>query len=729
MRIKILVLVITWVVSSGNAYGISSNRTTPFQKKFDQTNISRSDTQVNNWQAISSIQDVQKAYPNRLRKLLGALDLSNPGLSRVKRELQRQDTLAAADALLRYYSQKKSEDWPLPNEFVAKNVVSASRGIVHDTINVRNAPVFVPRRKDGGIKWNYLGPNKDDEFGYNLNEQMYFLTLLKAWQKTHNPDFASAFDRLIRDWTIHNLLPAKGDSIYVVLNTPTSILDWRDIGEVRWRTLEAGNRLGRVWPLVFYGFQQSDKFTPAARLLMLCSLYEHAQYIYTYHENHHNHALMELNGLAMVGLAFPEFKDADEWFSHAKKQMLDEMQYLIYPDGISKELTTSYHVVALDSFEKFWDLAHRSGKTLGASYMNTLEKMYNYLAYSMRPNGNQPLNNDSDLINRQDRVLQGAQKFNRTDWIWIATNGKKGEEPEQYSMDFPWAGIHIMRSGWDKDAQWAFFDTGPWGTAHQHSDKLHLSISAYGKDLLVDGGRYTYNDYFNFDPANWRGYFRSSFSHNVIIVDGKGENPGATAAKKVLKQGDDYIHRPNYDYARGQFSKGYKEVEGKVVHTRAILYRRGYYWIVVDRIQTDRPRDIKVFWHYGPSCTVEKEGNEVVSTDPGEGNLRIIPANDSNWKVNLVKGQTQPINQGWYSPEYGKKEPESVAVYESEIETSKTFAWILMPGKGKVPDIKISRLKTDQDKVKMVLQQQGMKAVQVTVPLIKNVVPDIIEQE
>ncbi|MCL7764477.1 heparinase II/III-family protein [Polaribacter sp. Z014] len=76
----------------------------------------------------------------------------------------------------------------------------------------------------------------------------------------------------------------------------------------------------------------------------------------------------------------------------------------------------------------------------------------------------------------------------------MATNGEKGTVPDGgNSFFYPWAGQLISRSSYDKEAHWSFFDVGPWGAGHEHSDKLHLSVSAYGKDLLVDSGRFAYS--------------------------------------------------------------------------------------------------------------------------------------------------------------------------------------------------------------------------------------------
>src|SRR5690606_25840300 len=103
-----------------------------------------------------------------------------------------------------------------------------------------------------------------------------------------------------------------------------------------------------------------------------------------------------------------------------------------------------------------------------------------------------------------------------------------------------------------------------YGTGHQHRDMLHLSVSAFGKDLLVDGGRYTHQDYFSFDPTIWRGYFRSSFSHNVILIDGHGQKEGPLRTDTPLQENVHYRLDKSYDYITGKFIQGFENVEGDI---------------------------------------------------------------------------------------------------------------------------------------------------------------------
>jgi len=364
----------------------------------------------------------------------------------------------------------------------------------------------------------------------------------------------------------------------------------------------------------------------------------------------------------------------------------------------------------LHSFSGMVNLAHQANRSLPAEFRAAIERMHNYIAYSMEPNGYAPLNNDSNLDYVRDEVRSAADAFNRRDWLYIAANGKDGDAPQGLpSVVFPWAGQAVMRSGWDADAHWAFFDAGPLGIGHWHYDKLHLSVSAFGRDILVDGGRYTYQ------AGPWRRYFVSSLSHNVVLVDGKGQVAYEKEATAPIEGA--YKIAPQCDFVRGDYTGGYEGIEGTSTHTRAVAYLRGQYFVVVDRIATDRPRTIQALWHFHPACTVTVDGNNVESVDEERGNVRIVPVAAFPWRVEIVKGRGEPDIQGWWSREYNIKEPNVCAIYSSDIKQTTTFAWVIVPGTGRIPPIRAEMVKADDNAVTLRVSREGQSDQMLIVPM------------
>jgi len=669
---------------------------------------------------INTVEELWHHHPDQIRSLFEVLDLNQEGLNSIQEFLSQGDTTKAAEALIDYY-KNIDRSWVVStlDHMEYQDALAQASALVADTVIREGHHYHIPTNSDGSWQWDYTGPDDDDEFGYGLNGHKYLPALYSVAQKTGETKYAKKFDHLLKDWIIHHPFPEKKDSVHLVWD-PSIPLDYRDIGEVEWRTLETGNRLGVSWPQTFYGLQQKDAFTPATRLLMLSSLAMQCDFLQKLHKFGHNWTTMEMNGLALAGLAFPEFKNASTWATYAQDVMKNEINRQVYPDGLQSEISSKTQWVALNRFETLAVNFSKAGRDMSDDYLSRVEQMYDYLAYSMRPDGHQPLNNDSDRDDLKPRILTAAEKFGRPDWQWITTNGKLGSSPTRNpSVTFPWAGIHIMRNGWNRDSDWSFFDAGPYGTGHQHRDMLHLSINAFGKDILVDGGRYTHKDYFNFDPSFWRGYFRSSYSHNVILVDGNGQKEGPLRAESPLVENQDFIHAPLYDYAFGTFEDGFENIEGDVVHSRSVMYLKGKYWIVLDHFETDRPHNIQALWHYAPDNIVSIDGIESVSSNKNAPNLRIVPVGNIPWDVEIIEGQEKPVIQGWYSSVFGEKVTNPTMVYSANISQSSTFAWVMVPSRTEVAKVKV-KMNVKDDLANITISNPNDSDINITMPLEKN---------
>jgi len=643
----------------------------------------------------TTVQWVCAKYPARVHALLAALDLDLAGLEEAKAAFARGDSVAASQAVLEYYRTCGSGKWlrwkesPQPGD--ARDATADV--ILNDTFTINAQTDRVPRRKDGGRTWTHEGPTHDIAWARQLNRHAHLAVLLEAAKSTGNRDYARAIDADIRDWAASVPFPGRPHA-----NPP-------------WGTgLDVSFRAKR-WTEVFYGLQNEPLLTPAARLLLLTRLPEHAHYQRHWHREG-NWLTMELSGLAIIAAGFPEFRQAKEWFDYAKHRLIRELSQQVYPDGAQVELTTTYHWVALRNFEQFAGTCRGAGIVLPEEYAAGLEKMWNYQASIMGPIGQSVANNDSNHFSLRTEVLSAAETYGRPDWTYIATNGAQGSKP-QYgpSIMLPWAGQLVVRSGWDSNAVWAFFDVGPWGTAHQHNDKLHLSVSAYGRDLLVDSGRFTYGgENIRFQ----RQYGVLSRAHNVLLLDGQGQRGGPARARKPLAAGD-WSVSPETTFARGtcDFFDG---IVGRAAHARAVLYLPDKLIVVGDRIETDRPRKLQALWHWHPRCTVQAESGTVVSTDADAGNLRIVPVTETGWKTEIVKGQEKPHLQGWFAHEYNVWEPNPTAVLTSNIAQSTAFAWLLLPARGEVDMVRGTIVANTADALRIRIERAGKQTLAVTIP-------------
>lgn len=646
------------------------------------------------WQEIITVEELCSAYPGEMKKMFNQINLEYPGMEKVKKAVKNNNIEKACNELLHYYKNGKTAEYLRRESPLETNqTVDAVDTVLKNVFTIQNVKGQVPVLENGHRHWHYKGPNNDEEWAWLSNRHSQIAQVLEAYFETGNPKYAKYIDSFLRDFIIASWpYPEKRSS--------TSV----------WRGLEVAARV-KVWSRVFYGMINSEYLSPATQLLILCSLPDHGHYNRNFHAGN-NWLTMEISALATVASNFPEYKQSDEWLNYAIATISESMKGQVYPDGVQTELTSHYHNVALRNFELFEEICNNTGKPLPRFFTQTIEKMYGYIAHAVRPDGFRILNNDGDRGSDRDLILQAAKKYGKPDWEYIITNGQSGTKPEDGpSYFFPWAGHLISRSGFDADAQWSFFDVGPWGSGHQHNDKLHISVSAFGRDLLVDGGRFAYRGAV---ADKFRNYARGSQSHNVLLVDGKGQAPGPPLAEEPLTE--KYFRITGaYDYAIGSFDD-FIALDGECKHTRRLFYVRGDMWVVIDQIETSRPRKIEALWHWHPDCNVTMDG-KIVFTENQRGNLRIIPVGNQEWKVNFVKGQEEPEIQGWYSEEYNTFEPNMASVYSTEIENNSRFIWVLFPSEGVVSDIQAEIVSENENEMKLRVFNGNNDEWLVTIPL------------
>jgi hypothetical protein len=649
------------------------------------------------WREITSVEDVFVAFPDTMEKMLGEFNLESPGLEKVKTAQDAGLPVEACSQLLHYY--KRSDNaLHLRKTGPARSDRTEAKAdtVIENVFIIQNVRGRVPRGDDGHLDWHYKGPNHDSEWAWLSNRHNQLLHVFNVYMETGNPKYATYIDEFLRDFIIKSMpYPAEksGDSI--------------------WRGLEVAGR-AKNWSRIFYGMMNSEHLSPATRLLLLSSLPDHAHYSRNFHNNS-NWLTMEMTALATIATNFPEYKNSGKWLDYSIDAMVKSMKEQVYPDGVQTELTSHYHNVSLSNFELLQEICDRAGKQLPDFFIRTIVDMYFYIAHAVRPNGYRILNNDGDLASDRERILSGARKFNKPDWEYIVTNGHSGTKPvEGPSSFFPWAGHLISRSGFGADAHWSFFDIGPWGSGHQHNDKLHISIAAFGRDLLVDAGRFAYKG----DVADrFRPYACGSQGHNVLLIDGKGQEPGPRLAEKPVAETHWRI-TDEYDYARSSFDR-FIDVEGQCEHTRSLYYARGDLWVVVDQVKTDRTRKIDTLWHWHPECEVGVEGNRTF-TQNEKGNLQLIPVGNQDWELTCVKGQEKPEIQGWYSETYNKYEPNNTSIYSTRIESDHKFVWVLFPSEKMEKGVQVRVLSETRNEMTIKVVSQEMDERIFKVPLSKR---------
>ena len=89
------------------------------------------------------------------------------------------------------------------------------------------------------------------------------------------------------------------------------------------------------------------------------SVWEHGWRLRHFHRTG-NWLIMEMNGLAQIGLLYPQFVDAPAWKAYAFERLTEELDVQVYPDGFQIELSTGYHQVDILNYQWLIDVCRRT---------------------------------------------------------------------------------------------------------------------------------------------------------------------------------------------------------------------------------------------------------------------------------------------------------------------------------------------------------------------------------
>ncbi|MBN1582813.1 MAG: alginate lyase family protein [Anaerolineae bacterium] len=511
--------------------------------------------------------------------------------------------------------------------------------------------------------------NQYKEWTWQLSRHPEWGVLGERYRETGDERFAEAFVRFFTSWVQQALVPENasgGDTLC-------------------WRTIEAGIRMGGVWQWALHSFYRSSHFSDDVLIDWYKSVWEHGWRLRHFHRTG-NWLIMEMNGLAQIGILYPQFLNAQTWKHYAFERLVDELDAQVYPDGFQVELSTGYHQVDILNYQWLIDVCQAYQEPIPEAFRTGMERMHTVNVMMMMPDGRLPDVNDGGWREVAPLLEDAVKAYPyRADFLWVYTHGQAGTPPDHLSHAFPYAGYMTMRNTWQPDALWALFDGGPFGYGHQHEDKLNLILHAYGKLLLTEGGNYAY------DNSEMRRYVLSTRAHNTIRVDGQDQNRRLSynRAEFDVAERAAFLWKTTdqYDVVEGMYDQGYgPEADHAITHLRKVIFLKqsaiGPCWIIVDRLlsKDQNEHTCQVLWHLNVDQT-EITGTVVHGADPGQPNLSIIPS-DPNVRLSVIRGQEKPEWQGWKTIKHhrqGEYAPAPAAVYEWTVREAARLVTLLYP--------------------------------------------------
>lgn len=381
-----------------------------------------------------------------------------------------------------------------------------------------------------------------------------------------------------------------------------------------------------------------------------------------------NHRTLELLALFLMAVTFGD----QEQLAFVRQEIAVNLASDFRPDGVHIEQSTDYHHIVLRNALAIRQVAAANGIALPPEVDAAIRRALEFALYVHRPDGWIPSLSDGDTGSYLTLLVQGAEIYGDERLRYVATQGRAGQRPEERHKAFPDGGYYILRSGWGEtepfaDERWLVFDCGPLGEGnHGHLDLLSFEFYAYGRALVVDPGRYTYDEA---GAENWRVHFRGTGSHNTVLVDGRNQTRYEFHKRKFKIRGPQPEFELKAFSGEGRVRGVARSADYDVVHEREIRLVNGQHVEIRDWLRSPSEHTYDLLFHLNGFA----QGHTVVQREPG----RTVVTSPHLAFVQTAEAACF-LDQGWVSRSYGEKQPAPVVRFRATGKDAEFFT-VLYP--------------------------------------------------
>jgi uncharacterized heparinase superfamily protein len=475
------------------------------------------------------------------------------------------------------------------------------------------------RRRAPAIHWSkidFLDPSVvgDHKLIWELNRQQYFIALGRAYWLTGDERYAETIVRHLESW--------------MDWNPPKIGVNWASSLELSYRAISW------LWALSFLRQSRALRARTFTRVLAYLDIKARhiARHLSTYFSPN-THLTGEALGLLAIGSALPELEQAERWITLGRSILEQQLPRQVRGDGSYVEQSPHYHRYTIEIYLLALAIARRGSQAFSGDEAR-LTAALDHAMFITMPDGTFPLVGDDDggqlipldhrLNDFRPALSTAAALFGRPDYACVA--GKASEPtlwllgpsgltsfdalpqhpPRSTSRAFCDGGYYVMRDRWTSDSDYMLVDAGPHGfltAGHAHADALSFVLSVGGTPVFVDPGTCVYTS-----MGGERDRFRSTASHNTATVgDSSSSEPGhgpfqwTHVAQTTV---DSWTSGELHDFLRGAHD-GFSRLRPPARHERSILYVKGRYWVIRDRILGAGAGPIRLRFHCAPGARVE----------------------------------------------------------------------------------------------------------------------------
>jgi len=513
-----------------------------------------------------------------------------------------------------------------------------------------------PLQYSPDIEFSELDHPTDVKVPWELSRCQHFTMLGQAYWLTGDERYAQEFVAEVSDWIDANPW-GHGVNWICAMDVALRAISW-------------------IWGFYFFADSRACA-DPAFRSRLLRGLFLHGEWIAAHLEKgpvNGNHYLTDGVGLVFLGTFFKTAPPARAWLDVGRGVVLDEMLVQVTADGVDFEGSTAYHRLVMELFLTAYQLLRLHGETIPAQQWTRLERMGEFVAGYVKPDGLAPLVGDADDGRVQAMGLQaiGDHRYLLSTCAVLFARGDFKRDAALFSPESFWILGPDGASAFDRlpppsapPASAAFVDGGYYALrqedthvfidcanvgmrgigGHGHNDILSFELVLDGVPLVTDCGAYLYTA-----SREWRNRFRSTAFHSTIQIDDEEVNR-FIGPDFLWQLRDDaspldasFGRESGRDWFRGSHA-GYQRLASPVRVTRSIALATGEPLVAVQDVLDGQGTHL-VQWRFplDPDLRADIRGHDVRFERDGRERW-LLPAS------NLPASWT--LEPGWVSPGYG----------------------------------------------------------------------------
>ncbi|GBC93344.1 hypothetical protein HRbin15_01834 [bacterium HR15] len=404
----------------------------------------------------------------------------------------------------------------------------------------------------------------------------------------------------------------------------------------------------------------------------------------------YNHLLWNAHDLTLLGTALQEtFMDATRWARRGTEMMNREVMRQFAPDGIHVERSIHYQVFVSKLLGEWIAVLWKAGQPVPPEVVWRWNQSVEVLRRLRHADGSLPLYGDgyrthdpntegrleaiADFLFALHAYLHGFQEAARHPLLpWKIGRDFWTDCPQPHSqMQGTKTGIASARVWNEKQQLVLCLQAGNSlsGQVHAHADSLSFTLSDEAGDLLIDPGGYG-------EVADkWRTYFRSTYAHNTVVVDGHSMSQvqGVYTLYPALRASLDGCWHWREWSAWVAHHRNYQRLRARVLHWRTLLIGGTELLVVLDYLKGKRPFRVEQMFHFAGGRLEQVTESSWLWGD-GNRQWRLWFACAAPASVQVFQGSETPL-RGWSGEIRGQPRPIPTLVYQSH--SSGQHHWIV----------------------------------------------------